>query len=284
MQMNNTIRSIMMAVALLLVYLLFKNNNAIHNEGSLDDSLTSVVEDSVPDATNQVANTAEYDYGDRMQAAQEQEQEQEQEQFEPDQDGSNEILAVPTQDEEQYFEQRDYTPPEDIYLKGKFNRRNKSSRSQRNVNYKDARRGDFGKDAWSNFLDKHNNILSDGQKGSNNQFAPVDESGGQLAVFKDSGKKKCDSGQDCNPEDLFDVNKYLPQEVNDDWFEVQPEAVSVKNRHLINVTKPIGINTIGTSLRNSSYDVRGTPACPKFVVSPWLQSSIEPDSSLKSIV
>ena len=78
--------------------------------------------------------------------------------------------------------------------------------------------------------------------------------------------------------------EYLPQEVNDDWFEVQPEPISVKNRHLINITTPIGVNTIGTSLRNASWDIRGTPACPKYVVSPFLNSSIEPDTNLKPLL
>ena len=49
---------------------------------------------------------------------------------------------------------------------------------------------------------------------------------------------------------IFDVERYLPREVDDDWFDVQPEKISVKNRHLINITKPIGINTMGTKLKN----------------------------------
>ena len=55
------------------------------------------------------------------------------------------------------------------------------------------------------------------------------------------------SNQQCEPEDLVDGNKYLPQEYR---FEVQKEPISVKNRHLINITKPFDINTIGTSIRN----------------------------------
>ena len=62
-----------------------------------------------------------------------------------------------------------------------------------------------------------------------------------------------------------------------------PEAISVKNRHLINVTRAVGINTVGTSHKNGSYDLRGNPPCPKFVVSPWLQSSIEPDLNIKGL-
>lgn len=86
-----------------------------------------------------------------------------------------------------------------------------------------------------------------------------------------------------NNTNMFDLNNLMPQQTNPDWFEVIPDPISVNNRHLINVTRPVGINTVGTSLRNPSYDIRGSPACPKFVVSPWNQSSIDPDVNLKPI-
>lgn len=78
-------------------------------------------------------------------------------------------------------------------------------------------------------------------------------------------------------EDMFDVSNCLPRESNSDWFEVTPEPINVKNKHLINITRPIGINTIGSSYRNPTYDLRGTIPNPKIIKSPWLESSIEPD-------
>jgi len=144
-------------------------------------------------------------------------------------------------------------------------------------------RGSLEPSNWNKYFDHNNNVIGASQTGENDKFLPVDESNGNLAIFKSKGRSTCGSNQNCEPEDLFDVDKYLPQEVNDDWFEVQPEPISVKNRHLINITKPIGVNTIGTSLKNASYDIRGTPANPKFVVSPWLQSSIESDVNLKPL-
>ena len=45
----------------------------------------------------------------------------------------------------------------------------------------------------------------------------------------------------------------------------------------------IGVNTVGQSLKNPSYDLRSAPACPKFVVSPFLNSTIEPDFNIKSL-
>ena len=85
------------------------------------------------------------------------------------------------------------------------------------------------------------------------------------------------------PGKLFDTDKYLPQETIDEWFEIPPEPISVKNRHLINVSRPIGINSVVGSLRNASHDLRGTIACPKIPVCPWRQSTIEPDFNVKSM-
>ena len=186
---------------------------------------------------------------------------------------------------QQYFPPRDYAPPESDWLQSKFNTRNMAVRGEyKHSSYDEGRRGNLGPSDWEQNFDYNNNIIGNSQTGGNDGYAPVDESSKTVAVFKSQGRNTCGSNQDCSPDDLFDVDKYLPQEVNDDWFEVQPEPISVKNRHLINITKPIGVNTIGTSKKNASYDLRASPACPKYVVSPWLQSSIEPDTNLKPII
>ncbi len=190
--------------------------------------------------------------------------------------------AQPVPDDEMMaMYEQDSAVPESAWLRNKFNSRNKAKRGYKRSSYSGARRGSLGPSEWDAYFDHNNNIIGNAQIGDNDKFLPLDESNGGFAVFKSGGRATCGSNQNCQPEDLFDVDKFLPQEVNDDWFEVQPEPISVKNRHLINITKPIGINTIGTSLKNASYDIRGAPACPKFVVSPWLQSNIEADVNLK---
>jgi hypothetical protein len=80
--------------------------------------------------------------------------------------------------------------------------------------------------------------------------------------------------------DIYNLDNFLPKQVNEDWFDNVPEPISVKNRYLINISKQVGVNTIGSSHKNASWDLRGEVYCPKFVVSPWMQSSIEPDTSL----
>jgi hypothetical protein len=119
--------------------------------------------------------------------------------------------------------------------------------------------------------------INDITKNYNDRFVPVDESGGENAPIDIPNNKGTER-------DKYDVNGFLPQEKEKDWFETI-ETVDVKNSHLINIYRPIGANTIGSSHKEAIYDIRGLDkaVCPKFVVSPWLQSSTEPDRSSKSL-
>jgi len=118
--------------------------------------------------------------------------------------------------------------------------------------------------------------VSDVTKNYSNKFVPLEESegGAPIKIENNKGTEK----------DKYDLDGYLPQEKEKDWFETI-ETVNVKNSHLINIYRPIGSNTIGSTHKSPFYDIRGSDGaiCPKFVVSPWLQSSIEPDRSTKSL-
>lgn len=195
---------------------------------------------------------------------------------------------IPEEDMIKYFPPNDYSPPEGDWANNKFNGKNKAASGQyKKSSYSGAKRGalgdTLGDSTWNTYFDNNNNVIGNSQPGNNDNFMPIDETNGGFAVFKSKGQATCGSNQNCEPEDLFDVDKYLPQEVNDDWFEVQPEPISVKNRHLINVSRPAGVNTIGSSLKNASYDLRASPPNPKQIVSPWLQSSISPDTNIKPL-
>lgn len=160
-------------------------------------------------------------------------------------------------------------------IKSRFDSKNKSrSGKYKRLNYKDGRRGQTTEDV-AKYFDDNNSLVKDGQL-ANNEFEGNTE-GDNLASYR-SGPK-----QPLNDEDIFKTDNFLPKETNQDWFEVMPEPISVKNRHLINVSRPVGVNTIGNSLRNASWDIRGSPPCPKFVVSPWQQSTIEPDYNIKGL-
>ena len=127
------------------------------------------------------------------------------------------------------------------------------------VSYKDGKRG--GPSDLDRFF-INGNVENAAE---NDEFSPADYVSDKLAAYT---AKKTDEG-------------LLPVEEKD-WFEdVTP--TKIKNRHLINIYRPVGVNTISTSLKNPSLDIRGAPANPKTVVSPFLNSSIEPDHNIKGL-
>jgi len=280
MNLNNQTKTMLtVAAVLLLIYFLYNRNQApIHNDGSVE----AETEMMMAEENNLIPENMEEESMPESVSVESQAESQGSASDNSQVEYKN--IPIPKEDMVKYFPQRDYAPPESDWLKQKFNSRNKARRGFKRSSYSGALRGSLGPADWDAYFDHNNNVFSNSQTGENDKFLPVDETNGGFAVFKSKGRATCGSNQNCEPEDLFDVDKYLPQEVNDDWFEVQPEPISVKNRHLINITKPIGINTIGTSLKNASYDIRGTPANPKFVVSPFLNSSIEPDTNLKPLL
>jgi len=88
--------------------------------------------------------------------------------------------------------------------------------------------------------------------------------------------------------DKYDSNTYLPQKKEMDWFEVI-DTVDIKDARMIDINMPIDVGGIGHTHANAIYNNRSIDidsdkvVCPKFVVSPWLQSSWEPDRSSKSL-
>jgi len=86
--------------------------------------------------------------------------------------------------------------------------------------------------------------------------------------------------------DNYNASDFLPKEINDQWFETDFSLAKyqLNDDKLINTDKYIiGVNTVGESLKNASYDIRGTIPNPKFIVSPWNNSTYEPDFNLKPL-
>jgi hypothetical protein len=86
---------------------------------------------------------------------------------------------------------------------------------------------------------------------------------------------------------LFKADELLPNDVNKDWFETDftKAKVRVDQDNLINTERyVVGVNTVGQSLKNASYDLRAAPPNPKVTVSPWNQSSIEPDYNIRPLM
>jgi hypothetical protein len=84
----------------------------------------------------------------------------------------------------------------------------------------------------------------------------------------------------------YDANDFLPKEINSKWFDTNfsQAKVNINDDKLINTERYIiGINTVGQSLKAASYDIRSRPPNPKFSISPWNNSTYEPDYNLKPL-
>ena len=79
-------------------------------------------------------------------------------------------------------------------------------------------------------------------------------------------------------------SEFLPQELNVDWFDKDFNSIQeIDQETLIDVSKYSSpVDTVGQSLKNPSYDIRGNIMNPKSIISPFLNSSIEPDTNIKT--
>ena len=128
-------------------------------------------------------------------------------------------------------------------------------------------------DNLNQFFEQGNPLSADENAG----FMPNDTVSGNLAQYN-GAKPRTELSDD----EKFNASALLPKEERQDWFEdVTPQKI--KNRHLINIYRPIGVNTVITSRKNGSLDLRGNPVNPKTFVSPFLNSSIEPDTNARGI-
>ena len=80
------------------------------------------------------------------------------------------------------------------------------------------------------------------------------------------------------PEDL------LPKDMNTKWAQVNPAGQGMlADRNFLDAGHHVGINTVGQTLRNANYSVRSEIPNPQIKVSPWLQSTIDPDVGRKPL-
>lgn len=85
--------------------------------------------------------------------------------------------------------------------------------------------------------------------------------------------------------DQFDASKLLPKQIEEDWFDVVPllSTKKIEGTGLIHPKMHMGINTIGSSHKYSSHDIRGDIPIPKQNIGPFRISTIEPDTNIKNL-
>jgi|TARA_B110000483_G_C18194980_1_gene542623 hypothetical protein len=79
-----------------------------------------------------------------------------------------------------------------------------------------------------------------------------------------------------NPNDL------LPNNSNE-WSDLNNVSKDLKNINLLSAGHHYGINTVGSSLRNPNLQIRSEPIIPKSSIGPWNNTTIEADTTRRSL-
>ncbi len=84
------------------------------------------------------------------------------------------------------------------------------------------------------------------------------------------------------PKETLGADDLLPNNDSSLWANVNPAGEgSLKDRNFLQSGYHVGVNTVGQTLRNANLQLRSEPPNPQVKVSPWLQTTINPDTGRK---
>ena len=83
----------------------------------------------------------------------------------------------------------------------------------------------------------------------------------------------------CTQQPTAKPSELLPNDQNNEWARLNPSGGGdfKNNGNLLKAGYYQGIDTVGSSLRNANLQVRSEPPNPQTKVSPWGNTTIEPD-------
>ena len=106
-------------------------------------------------------------------------------------------------------------------------------------------------------------------------------------MYKKTGNynDESDTGNINNKQEKLNSGDLLPGKSDQKWFENPDVGIKIEDANLLSdAVQKVGVDTVGQTRKNPSYDIRGTVPCPKFQISPWNNSTTEPDYNLKSLL
>ena len=109
------------------------------------------------------------------------------------------------------------------------------------------------------------------------QSVSGDNKGGAFGL---AGNK---ASADCYPKDQLSPEDLLPGDANSMWAKNTPATGDLKDQNFLTAGYHVGVNTVGQSLRNANRQLRSEPPNPQVKVSPWMQTTIDPDMNRRPL-
>lgn len=128
---------------------------------------------------------------------------------------------------------------------------------------------------------KLNTLKSDDSKLDGTMVAPAEPLGNES--YRSVNYQGTKLPNDCFPKDRLTSDDLLPKDAaNTKWAQVNPAGQGdVKDQNFLNAGYMIGINTVGSSLKNANLQLRSEPVIPKVSIGPFLNSSYEASDVLR---
>jgi hypothetical protein len=170
-----------------------------------------------------------------------------------------------TSSQDNSYQQQEMKPQE------KFQSNSVASNSNPNPNLAASGIGNYSP---SNPNFNTSQMLDPGQSDNNdvnNQYSSVDALGG--------GNSSQAGMQSCYPRDRLTATDLLPKDAADSkWARINPSGTGdIHDQNYLTAGYHVGINTVGQTLRNANLQLRSEIPNPQNAVSPWGNSTIEPD-------
>jgi len=88
----------------------------------------------------------------------------------------------------------------------------------------------------------------------------------------------------CAPHNAISPAELLPKTDGSLWAQMNPMGQgSLQERNFLTAGHHMGITTVGSVMRNANLQLRSEPPNPQVKVSPWNQSTVEPDISRRPL-
>ena len=114
----------------------------------------------------------------------------------------------------------------------------------------------------------------------NQEVEPANPVGENLDYLNVSGLTSREVVGKCSSVENEDPVALLPNDQSSAWADLNPNgAGNLGDVNLLKAGHHIGIDTVGQSLRNANLQIRSEPANPQVNVSPWNNTTIQPDTN-----
>ena len=125
---------------------------------------------------------------------------------------------------------------------------------------------------------------SEGDEVGNATFQSVESNEQKNNDGNNEGNNANRLPSECYPKDVLTPQDLLPGDSNSTWAQTVPAGQgSLGDQNFLNAGFHVGINTVGQSLRNANLQLRSEPPNPQVKVSPWLQTTIDPDVNRRAL-